>query len=154
MRGIIAVVVGAAILVAGASGGAAAVRLIGSAQIQDNSVRSVDIRDGDLAAADLQPGIQSTIHSALTGYTVRESRQTLSGDTEGEPFKVWQVHCPAGKVVLGGGEQIGEAFDLLASFPAYDETTRRANGWIWRLHPNIAPDSEADVWFYVTCADG
>lgn len=154
MRRIIAVAVGAAILVAGASGGATAVRLIGSAQIEDNSVRSVDIKDGDLAAADLQLGIQTTIQSALTGYTVRESRQTLSGDTEGGPFKVWQVHCPAGKVALGGGEQIGEAFDLLASFPAYDETTRRADGWIWRLRPNIAPDSEADVWFYVTCANG
>ena len=154
MQRIVAVVAGAAILVAGASGGATAARLIGSDRIADESIRSVDIKDGEVAAQDLEPAVRATLQGALTGYTVRESRQTFSGDTGGAPAIEWKVPCPAGKVALGGGHQVGAAFDVLASFPAYDEDTRRADGWVWRLHPTIGPLDDADVWFYVTCADG
>ena len=156
MRRTIAVVASAAILVTGASGGAVAARLIGSAQIADDSVQSVDLKDGDVAAADLRPGLRSTIAGALTGYTVRENRWTLSGDwlDPGRDFLTLRSECPDGKVALGGGEAVGGAFDVLASIPMFDETTNRASGWMWRLRPNFAPDHEEDVWLYVTCANG
>ena len=153
MRRTLAVVCGAAALVAlGGTGGAYAGRLIGSEQIADNSVRSVDVRDGDLGLQDLDPGTRATLDTALTGYEVRWIRQTVPGNQVPWPYR---IECPDGKVALGGGEIAYDA-RVLASFPATvdERTSTRATGWIWNIDPNVPEDSDTDVWLYVTCANG
>lgn len=148
----LAVACGASVLIAlGGTGGAYAARLIGSEQIADNSVRSVDVRDGDLGVHDLAPGIRTTLDTALTGYEVRWLRTILPGHRGSEQEE--RLECPAGKVALGGGQITFQAH-VLASFPATNEQTGRATGWIWWIDPNVPEDSEADVWLYVTCANG
>lgn len=152
-RRTLTVVCAAAVLAAlGGTGGAVAARLIGSEQIADNSLRSVDVRDGDLALEDLGTSTRDSL-SALNGYEVRWTRMILTGDQL--PYWQHQINCPPGKVPLGAG-QIVRGADVLASHPLLvdDRTSTRATGWLWRLIPTMPVDDEQDVYLYVTCATG
>lgn len=142
------VIAGAVILASAAAGGVGLGRQITSAQIADNTVRSVDIRNDDVALVDLQPAVRNKIAGSLSGYTMIETRMTLNRDE-----RTIKRSCPDGKVALAGSERTGNAFDV-DSYPIYDETTDRASGWAWDLDPTFDGDVDEDVWLYVTCANG
>ncbi len=133
--------------VAGA-GGAWAGLQVGSGQIRDESIRSVDVRDATLAGRDLRPGLRRAVLAGIPGYQVVWRRDILSGD---RAFGEYTLQCPAGKVALSGGSVGG---DLLWSGPLANEeaTPVRSHGWRWRIDPAVAADSETDVWLYLTCA--
>ena len=125
----IAVVAAAGFFALGSIGGAVAAGQIGSRDIADNSIRSMDLRDGvAVGLTDLKPGLSDLV---INGPDVPEPAEGASGlDTlesdgpypgatqlqDGEnSTSYWSkdgvqrswVKCPVGKVALGGGFRLG-----------------------------------------------
>ena len=121
---------------------------VGSDQIRDQSVRSVDVRDATLGARDLRPGLRRAMAGGLAGYEVVWRRDILAGD---RAYGDYTLTCPAGTVALSGGNVGG---DLVWSGPLADEEAQPvlSRGWRWRIDPAVPADSETDVWLYLTCA--
>jgi hypothetical protein len=140
------------VVVLSGGGGAVAARLIGSAQIADNAIRSVDVRDDGLRPRDLRPGLRETWRSALTGYEVQHRRFIVAED-----LTEFSINCPEGKVVLGAGEWTGGAAVVHKSAPAVtDDSTNPPppRGWEWTIklrNPEVV--DEVDARLYITCAD-
>ena len=127
---VLATVAGATVLVAlGTAGGATAAGLIGSADIRDNSIRSVDIRNGQVRLSDIADRAESKLagQDGAQGAKGEQGEPGLSkleadgpypgatnlqdGDNStakwvgGTPDALqssW-VMCAPGKVALGGG---------------------------------------------------
>ncbi len=149
-----ALAVGGAMSLAGA-GGAYAGLQVGSAQIRDNSVRSVDVRDGTMAGRDLRPAVRDALRrsGALSGTEVVWTRWILASDSVGHRST---LHCPDGKVALSGVSNGGR---LRFSAPLFDEMDDGVppTGWGWRIdptHPDTTGQDEEDIWQYLVCADG
>jgi hypothetical protein len=105
-----AVVAGATAVVALSATGSVAGQLIGSGQIADDSVRSIDVKNGGVKLKDLsdhakkvlskegadgKDGVTNLIAGA--GYTT-----TWEGDS-GASLQTVREECPAGQYALGGG---------------------------------------------------
>lgn len=158
MRRTVAVAAGAAILVAGASGGAGAAHLVGSPQIRDNSVRSVDIRNGTLGRSDLRPALGAGLSAALSragrisGYQVLGDRTVvIPGDADGR--HAWRMPCPLGEVAVSGGQRYnGNLVDLWGSGPYVSRSGQW--GWFWFFRSKMDPSSETNVWVSVDCVPG
>jgi hypothetical protein len=80
---LVAVMIGAALLLGlGATGTAVADRLIGSKSIKNNSIRSVDVRDGTLKMKDLRPSVVAEINKpgqALVANVITPTNNAFLG---------------------------------------------------------------------------
>ena len=154
-----------------AGGGAYAEHLVGSKQIQDNSVRSVDIHDGGVHSADLGASIRAQIAKAGAGtppakgafdgavYRVENYKNGGGGDatvacadTEQESKKYVAIAggVQAGHTGSEAGHDGKNAFAVSASFPGrIDWTTgtpkaNRLDGWV--ILGNGAYTDNLKVW--------
>ena len=158
MRRTMAVLAGTVILVAGASGGAGAAHLIGSRQIRDDSVRSIDIRNGTVGMPDLRPALRGGLSTvlarpgAIRGYEVLGDRTVIiPGDADGT--HAWRMPCPPGKVAVSGGQRYdGTLVDLWGSGPYVSRSGQW--GWFWYFRSKMDSSSETNVWVSVDCVRG
>jgi hypothetical protein len=108
-----AVIGGAALLVTlGGVGGAVASGQIGSSDIRDGSVRTVDIHDQAVTGAKLAPGVLARFvhqleadgpYPGLTQLQQGHNSTKLWVGDEGATLQQSWVQCAPGKVALGGG---------------------------------------------------
>ena len=108
-----AVLGGAAVLVMlGGVGGAVAAGQIGSADIRDGAVRTVDIHDQAVNADNLAPGVLSKVmhqleadgpYPGLTQLDQGSNSTSLWKADSGATLQQSWVRCASGKTALGGG---------------------------------------------------
>jgi hypothetical protein len=161
----------------GASGAqAAGVDLFGSKNIQDDSVRSIDVKDGTLKVNDLRPGaVEALSGSAGTDgiaglyyvtakYGTNAANDPSASVNEGA---IATVACDneADTAISGGVQTLGlggQPAAVASSFPGRmhwaDETdpnnypkADRLDGWIVQFDAQRAP-VKADIW--ALCATG
>jgi hypothetical protein len=145
------VVITAAVVGAlGAGGGAYAEHLIGSKQIQDNSIRSVDIHDGGVHSSDLGASIRAQISkpgtpgkNGLDGAVYRvENYQNGGGGSATVACASDEATSQKYTAIAGGvqgstvADQSASGFAVSSSFPGrmdWDTKTPKPNrldGWI------------------------
>jgi hypothetical protein len=163
------------------TGAAQASGLLSSHDIEDNGVRSIDLRDGGVHNRDLSRGVQAKIaQHAKDGVTDLNAgagyNHTWAGDN-GASLNTIVAKCDAGQVALSGGfstwggsdtNESGLAYDLggdnkniqvTVSAPytgqAYDETKYHGgilpDRWVVKGYNNGNADQIVRAW--VVCAN-
>jgi len=105
---VVAIATGALLLAA--STGAVAGSLVTSAQIKDNTIRSVDVKNGTLKLSDISAGAKTHLQGqtgapgapgtpGVSGRVLVTADSSIGANGSGYTG----VDCPAGTVVLGGG---------------------------------------------------
>ncbi|MCW2796697.1 hypothetical protein [Nocardioides sp.] len=168
-----AVIGGAAVVaILGSSAGYAAGQ-IGSEDIQNDSIRGIDVMDGTLKTKDLSDGAYSAFHG-LSGYEVNtyDYIKGVDGNVYGAgDAAIATVACTSqSKVAVSGGYQIlnSEAMTdgttVLSSFPGRMDWSanppaplpNRNDGWILQLNvPDGTSDTHIgrDLRAWVICVD-
>lgn len=136
-------------LIAGTTGTAIAGKLIDSADVRNNSLRSVDVQDGTLGLRDLNKYTKAKVTApgkagadgadGRDGVDGKDGADGVSGYHIEGPEARWSntagtvvAACPAGKVALGGGFTVegirGGSATVTSSAPVYVSQTE-ASGW-------------------------
>ncbi len=116
-----AAVTGATVVLvtAGGVGGATAGSLVTSSQIKNNTVHTVDIKDGTIKVADLDErvkdllasrkvvkvgsgGAGTNVTTKISGYEIVNGAQ-FDPATQNSPYVTLTAECGKGKQVVGGG---------------------------------------------------
>jgi hypothetical protein len=163
------VLLAAACLTLGSTGGAVAGAMITGKQIKDGSVTGKDIKDKSIEAVDLaasaqhagpqgpkgDPGTPGTPGAPGTPGTPGASGfSVVGGDTVSAPsgqFTSVEAECPAGQTALGGGG------GLTSSTAVYIVESRPINGPVasikrWFVKYYNASGSPQNVFAVATCA--
>ena len=91
------------VALAAGTGGAVAGGMITSAQIKDNTVRSVDVRNGTLKVADISPGAVSALRG-ISDYEFVTTQEPVPASTDYAITKA----CPPGKsLITAAGSWVG-----------------------------------------------
>lgn len=146
--------------------------LIGSRDIQDNSIRSVDIKDGAVHGNDLSNGLMATINDVRNGDTALEAFTKVRAEDQA---RTWAAHsglstviasCPQNQVAISGGfaagghTQVTESQPFLAVVgggvdePPSDETTSPSSGFLpsgWVVRGYNDGDTDQVVRAWVVC---
>ena len=111
---------------------------VGTRDIADNGIYSVDIRNGQVASVDIQDG---TIRAAdLRGISIVKVEITIAPKSNNAA----SIDCPSGKIVTGGGYSATGRFQVRESRPV------DANSWVVG---GLNTDSESNtVTPYAVCA--
>lgn len=174
-----AVGVGAAMLVTlGGVGGAVAANTIGSKDIKDNSVRSVDVRDGNLGMRDMNRFTQDRINQpgpkgergpagpqgeqgpagpagedGVSGYEVRSKEVVLPAG--GAPTTV-VIDCGENKVALGGGYKVDTPTGVNVFHNMGANLTKQSDGtWssnAWEVRAVNSHTAKTNLTAFTTCA--
>jgi hypothetical protein len=178
-----AVIGGAALLVTlGGVGGAVAAGQIGSSDIRDGSVRTVDLHDQAVTGSKLAPGVlarflhQLEADGPYPGYTQltqgHNSTAKWVGD-EGATLQQSWVQCAPGKHAVGGGygqwdyaPEVVKNMQIVTSVPATirggkivdtpiagdPDQSIRPNGWLIEGFNHNAAGTDVSVRPWVVCA--
>jgi hypothetical protein len=156
----------AALVAVGSAGTSVAANLVGSADIQDGSIRSVDIKDGHVKTADLSP---QTV-AGLKGKDGKDGKDGLAGAFYATAYynagdtnagAIATVACDATSTAftaIAGGVQVtgldaganARNTPVSSSFPGrmdWDTNTPKANrldGWIVQFGGNAGATSDKD----------
>jgi hypothetical protein len=129
-----------------------------SDDIVNGSVRSVDVKDGNLKGDDLDESTLSTVPDASTvgghapsdflGASVYKKESPVAAGTDhGDGTFIISVSCDPGDVLLSGGPaNVSGTSDMVESFP----TPGTTNGWTARIHKNGLADNFSVV---LLCVD-
>lgn len=138
----------AAVAIGSTGAQAAGVNLFGSNDIQDDSVRSVDVKDQTLRLKDLRPGAAEALSggSGLAGAVYRVANYTNGGGGDATVACADDPTVSQKYTAIAGGVQAGHAqagysvpaneFSVTASFPGRmdwetgEPKADRLDGWI------------------------
>lgn len=102
-RGTPAIAVIATVALLSSAGGAVAGGLITSAKIKDNTIQSVDVRNGTLKVADISPGAVTTLRG-VSDYEFLTKQEPVAA---GVAYAITTA-CPQGKSLLtAAGSWVG-----------------------------------------------
>ena len=157
-----AVVIAAFMLVAATAGSATAGALITSAQIKDDTVASVDVKNQNLTGADVRDGSLSTFFDFLglvpgpqgdegpkgypgpNGIPGLEQHNNHRKLAPGQRVQ-WQSYCSDGQTAIGGGVSSTnpEVVQIERSFP---------DGFYWTVQVYNSSSVAVDAYAWTICA--
>ena len=98
---VVTVAAAAALVVATGGTGAYAAHLITSKQIKDNTIKSIDVRNGTLTAADMAPGTIPAPYAGSYAYsTYHDAAVSIQNQVSGSDATVLSLNVPAGSYVI------------------------------------------------------
>jgi hypothetical protein len=98
---VVTVAAAAALVVAAGGTSAYAAHLVTSKQIKNNTIRSIDVRDGALTSADLAPGTIPAPYGGTSAYsTYHDAGVSIQSQVSGQDPTVLSLAVPAGSYVF------------------------------------------------------